>query len=101
MDEDSNPFVQMRHERTKRLRETMPMSVETLKELLSFLGRSDAPECDHTLKEAAEFIKARNLDGEKITQWLHQNGCHCDCEVIYNVYDAVGDIVGWHLSEAN
>lgn len=76
----------------------MPISVEMLKELLAFLGRPDAPECDHTLRETTLFIESHHLDGSKVIQWLRENGGYCDCEVALNVYDAVGDIVGWHLN---
>jgi len=75
------------------------MSIEDLKDLLSYLNRESAPECDHTLKEAIDFIESRELDKNKIIPWLIDHGGHCDCEVIYNVYDDVGDIVGWHLDE--
>ncbi|WP_144395620.1 DUF2695 domain-containing protein [Pleionea sediminis] len=78
---------------------SLPMSIDDLKDLLSFLNRESAPECDHTLKEAIEFIKSRNLDPEVIVPWLGEHGGFCDCEVIFNVYDDVGDIVGWHLEE--
>lgn len=78
---------------------SIPMSIEELKSLLSFLNREEAPECDHTLKETNEFIKSQNLDPNIIVPWLIEHGGGCDCEVIYNVYDDVGDIVGWHLDE--
>jgi intein/homing endonuclease len=81
------------------IRSSIPMSIEELKSLLSFLNRAEAPECNHTLKETNEYIKLHNLDPNKIVPWLIEHGGGCDCEVIYNVYDDVGDIVGWHLDE--
>jgi hypothetical protein len=78
---------------------SIPLSIEDLKELLRFLGRRGAPPCDHTLREAVEFLKARKLDTSKVVPWLRQNGGFCDCEVIFNVYDKVGDIVGWCLDK--
>jgi hypothetical protein len=78
---------------------SLPMSIDDLKDLLSYLNRDSAPECDHSLKESVEFIESRNLDPELVVQWLQDHGGFCDCEVIYNVYDGVGNIVGWHLDE--
>ncbi len=77
--------------------ESIPMPLPVLKEFLSFLGRPDAPPCDHTLREALQFLEQHNLDPARVVPWLREHGGHCDCEIIYNVYDAVGDIVGWHL----
>ncbi len=82
-----------------KLLASLPMSLDDLKDILSYLNRESAPACDHTLKEAIEFSKSRNLDLELVVPWLHEHGGFCDCEVIFNVYDDVGDIVGWHLDE--
>ena len=76
-----------------------PHFFDQLKEFLSFLNRPEAPSCDHTLKEAAQWIEDNKLDQDKVIPWLNDNGGFCDCEVISNVYDAVGDIVEWHLDE--
>lgn len=81
------------------LRASLPMSIENLKDLLSYLNRETAPACNHTLKEAVEFLESRHLDKSKIIPWLNEHGGYCDCEVIFNVYDDVGDILGWHLDE--
>ena len=81
----------------RKLQESLPMEVDTLKELLSYLGREGAPPCDHTLKETVEFLQGRGIDPRNVLPWLHNYGGYCDCEVVFNVYDAVGDIVGWHL----
>ena len=81
------------------IRVSIPMNIEHLKDLLSFLNREEAPECDHTLKETLEFTEALGYESKKIIPWLIEYGGGCDCEVIYNVYDDVGDIVGWHLDE--
>ena len=83
----------------KKLLESIPMEIDQLKEFLSFLNRPDAPSCDHTLREATQWIEQNNLDPEKVIPWLNDHGGFCDCEVISNVYDAVGDIVEWHLDK--
>ncbi len=81
------------------LRGSIPTEIGELKALLTFLNRENAPDCDHTLRETIAFLKSRCVDPEKLVPWLNEHGGYCDCEVIFNVYDVVGDIVGWHLDE--
>jgi hypothetical protein len=76
---------------------SLPMSLDQLKSLLRLLARNDAPECDHTFRDTLTFVSAAGLDQVAVTSWLREHGGHCDCEVIYNVYDAVGDRIGWCL----
>ena len=65
--------------------------------MFTFLNRVDAPSCVHTFRESIEFLNRRSLDTETIILWLNKHGGYCDCEVIFNVYDEVGEIVDWHL----
>ncbi|MEZ8188021.1 DUF2695 domain-containing protein [Shewanella sp. 5S214] len=99
MDKEQKKKLKAQHKKNEQdeIRASIPMSVDELKELLSFLNRQSAPECDHTLKETIEFLKSKQLNPEVVIPWLGEHGGFCDCEVIYNVYDDVGDIVGWHL----
>ena len=90
---------QFKKSESDELKSSIPMSIETLKKLLSFLNREDAPNCDHTLKETVGFLKSNDLNAEEVVPWLNEHGGYCDCEVIFNVYDDVGDIVGWDLEE--
>ncbi|MCB5196766.1 DUF2695 domain-containing protein [Deefgea salmonis] len=41
-------------------------------------------------------MEINNENNKRDTQ-LQEHGGFCDCEVIYNVYDAVTDLVGWYL----
>lgn len=91
--------AQFKHKEHEALLASIPMTIDDLKDLLTHLDREDVPDCDHTLKEATEFLIKRNLNPDKIIPWLNEHGGYCDCEVIYNVYEDVGDIVGWHLEE--
>ncbi|MEQ3634891.1 DUF2695 domain-containing protein [Alcanivorax sp.] len=101
MDKDQKKKLKAQYKKNEQdeIRASIPMSVDELKDLLSFLNREPAPECDHTLKESIEFIESRKLNPEVVVPWLGEHGGFCDCEVIYNVYDDVGEIVGWHLDE--
>jgi len=90
---------QFKENEQNELRASIPMSIENLKDLLTFLNRKSAPECEHTLAESIKFLESRNLNPAVIVPWLNEHGCFCDCEVICNVYNDVGDIVEWHLDE--
>ncbi len=61
--------------------------------------RPSTPECDHTLMQTRKFLESRELDDEEIVPWLNSHGGYCDCEVMLNVDDKVGDIVEWYLDE--
>ena len=80
-------------ERTKLI-ESIPIPHADLRALFDFLDREDAPPCDHTLRETILFLQERKLDVERVVRWLHQYGGYCDCEVIFNVDDTFGEIVG-------
>ena len=99
MDKEEKKRLKAQFKRNEQdsIRASIPMSIDVLKNLLSFLSRENAPECDHTLKETIGFIQSNDLDPDVIVPWLIDHGGGCDCEVIFNVYDDVGDIVGWHL----
>ena len=101
MDKDQKKRLKAEFKRKEQdaLKSSIPMEIDELKDLLSFLDREDVPPCDHTLKETIGFLKSRNLMPETIVPWLQEHGGYCDCEVIFNVYNDVGDIVGWHLEE--
>ena len=91
--------AQFKKDEQDTIRASIPMTIDNLKDLMSFLNRESAPECNHTLKQSIHFIESRNLDANIIIPWLGEHGGFCDCEVIANVYDNVGDIIGWHLDE--
>jgi hypothetical protein len=77
-----------------KLIQSMPMPLADLRDLFDFLDRENPPPCDHTLRETILFLRERNLDVEGVVKWLHQNGGYCDCEVIFNVDEKFGEIVG-------
>jgi hypothetical protein len=91
--------AQVRAEEQQKLFDSLPIDIATLKDLLSYLNKDPAPPCSHTHQETIEFLKSRDIDPAKVIPWLQRHGGYCDCEVIYNVYDKVGDLVGWHLDE--
>jgi Protein of unknown function (DUF2695) len=83
-----------KQQENQNLLASIPMPHTSLHALFDFLCREDAPTCNHTLQETTEFLQAQKLDVERILPWLHENGGYCDCEVIYNVENKFGEIVG-------
>ncbi len=101
MDKEQKKILKAQFKKNEQdtIRASIPMTIDNLKDLMSFLNRDSAPECKHTLKQSIQFIESRQLDTNIIIPWLGEHGGFCDCEVISNVYDNVGDIIGWHLDE--
>ena len=91
--------AQARAAEQQKLLESLPIEVSTLKDLLSYLNKDPTPPCNHTHRETIEFLRSHDIEPSTVISWLKEHGGFCDCEVIYNVYDAVGDLVGWHLDE--
>ncbi|MDB6058289.1 MAG: hypothetical protein JWO95_2133 [Verrucomicrobiales bacterium] len=83
-----------KEQQREKLVASIPMPQADLRALFDFLDREGAPPCDHTLRETIEFLKQRQLDVDRIIPWLHEYGGYCDCEVIFNVDDKFGEIVG-------
>lgn len=69
-----------------------PLSVQQLKGLLSRLNT--VSRCNHTFTGVQAFAEQHSLDVNRVVLWLHEHGAHCDCEVVYNVYDEFGELVG-------
>jgi hypothetical protein len=78
----------------QKLIASIPIPQQDLRDLFDYLDRENPAPCDHTLRETLEFLKKRGLDAERIVPWLREHGGYCDCEVIFNVDDKFGEIVG-------
>jgi hypothetical protein len=72
---------------------SIQISHDDLRNLFNDLDRGGV-ECDHTLRETIAFLQQHGLDVERVVDWLHEYGGFCDCEVIYNVDEKFGEIVG-------
>ena len=40
--------------------------------------------CDHTLRLVREWAGGHGLPFDAVAAWCHDNGGHCDCEVLAN-----------------
>lgn len=78
----------------QKLIDSIPIPQAELKALFDHLERADAPACDHTLRDTIAFLEAHGHSTGKVVPWLHEYGGYCDCEVLYNVDDKFGNIVG-------
>jgi hypothetical protein len=78
----------------QKLIDSIPMPQQDLRDLFDYLDREGAPPCDHTFRETVGFLQKRGLDVERVVAWLREYGGYCDCEVIFNVDDKFGEIVG-------
>ena len=78
----------------EKLETSIPIPKPDLKALFDFLDRENPPACDHTLRETIQFLKGRGIDPQKVIPWLQEHGGYCDCEVIYNVEEKFGEMVG-------
>ena len=74
-----------------------PLSLQQLRDLFSYLNSKT--QCNHTFSDTRSFAEQHRVDAAQLLLWLNEHGAHCDCEVIYNVYDEFGEQVGWHLPE--
>jgi hypothetical protein len=78
----------------KKLTDSIPIPHADLKELFDYLDRENPPPCDHTLRETIQFLEKKKISVERVVPWLREHGGYCDCEVIYNVENTFGEIVG-------
>jgi len=83
-----------REQQEKKLLYSIPISQADLKELFDYLERDDSPPCNSTLRDTIQFLEKKKLSVKLVVQWLHEHGGYCDCEVIYNVEEKFGPLVG-------
>ncbi len=78
----------LREKEQKELLDRLPMSVESLKELVFHLEdeiEGSGRACDHTTAMAEAWMSARGIDAPPVLAWLDDIGGHCDCEIVLNV----------------
>jgi hypothetical protein len=80
-------------EERRKFVSSMPISTTDLRDLFNYLDQNGG-DCDHTLIRTISFLEGRHLDAAPVIEWLRENGGYCDCEVIANVEDVFGELVG-------
>jgi hypothetical protein len=83
-----------REQERAKLVDSIPIPHKDLRALFDFLDRENPPPCDRTLRETIQFLEERSLDVGHVVDWLREYGGYCDCEVIFNVHNTFGPIVG-------
>ncbi len=70
----------------KIFEDSLPMERQLFYELFDYLNdKSETVACNHDFSLTKEFLKDKNADGQKVLEFLQENGAGCDCEVIFNV----------------
>lgn len=70
----------------KEFEDSLPMERPLFYELFDYLDdKLETIECKHDFSLTNEFLKAKNIESEKVIEFLEENGAGCDCEVIFNV----------------
>ncbi len=73
----------------------MPLSKAILRELFDRVNAElEDKGCDHTLTATRTFLVTHQLPEAPVVTWLQRYGGYCDCEVIANVEEEWGPIVG-------
>lgn len=73
-------------EQMEEFEENLPMEKNLFYELFDYLNdKSETVDCNHDFSLTNEFLKDKNVDIEKVIEFLRENGAGCDCEVIFNV----------------
>ena len=79
---------QYKDERKNKFKNSLPMSCDIFHELFDYLDeRLSEEDCNHNFELTEEFLKQRGIRIEEVENWLIDNGCACDCEVLANMED--------------
>lgn len=71
---------------TKNFEESLLMARELFYELFDYLNdKLETTKCNHDFSLTNKFLKAKNIENEKVLNFLKEKGAYCDCEVIFNV----------------
>lgn len=70
----------------EQFEDSLPMEKHLFYELFDYLNdKSETKECNHDFFLTNKFLKDKNIERERVLEFLQENGAGCDCEVIFNV----------------
>lgn len=76
----------------QKFEESLPMEKSLFLELFDYLDEHLSEEdCSQEFTLTIQFLKNKNVDIEKVLEFLKENGGYCDCEVLDNVEEKFGD----------
>jgi len=78
-----------------------PISYADLRDLFAFLDSQSAKghKCDHKFTLTRRFLVGKAVKADEVIKWLGRNGAGCDCEVMFNVEQKWGELVGYEPQE--
>lgn len=85
--DDANREAKKRWKQAQReqARAEFPLSDADLSALFTALDdHLEREACDHTLAFTRRWLEARQLDLDRVREWLRSTGGYCDCEVAMN-----------------
>ena len=76
---------QLRAQQRAAARAKLPVPDEQMQAMFDMLD-TELPKrgCDHTLRLVRAWTGEHGLSFDDISAWCHENGGHCDCEVLAN-----------------
>lgn len=76
---------ELRAQQRAAARARLPLPNEQMQAMFDMLD-SELPRrgCDHTLRIVREWTEEQGLSFDAVATWCHENGGHCDCEVLAN-----------------
>ena len=66
-------------------RAKLPLTDDQMQAMFDMLD-AELPKlkCDHTLRLVRSWAEQQNIPFDGLASWCHENGGHCDCEVLAN-----------------
>lgn len=73
-------------EEYQKFYENLPMDANIFIKLFDYLSENTNNNyCKGDFKFTKEFLNDKNIDIEKVLNWLIENGGGCDCEILFNI----------------
>lgn len=79
---------QLRAKQRAEARAKLPLADPEMKRLFDALAEKLSVEpCNHSLCGVEEWCRRESASFDAVATWCHDNGGHCDCEVLVNCKD--------------
>jgi len=83
---------QWREQQRRAALTALPLPVPELKAMFDMLD-AELPRkgCDHSRRLTHAWLASRGHEVQRVLTWLDTQGGYCDCEILANVEERVGD----------
>lgn len=76
---------QWRAQQRGAARAKLPLPDAQMRALFDMLDKAlPKQDCDHTLRLVRKWAEQEAVSFDAVAAWCHENGGHCDCEVLAN-----------------